>query len=247
MKAKQCLLLILAFVLLTANAFGQDEKNEKVTPENILSRQVMLNLRDVYATEIFGFLMLQEGISGGYADLDSHNFSRTNVDGEFVLRDLLNLIVMQDSRYHWIEEDGLINLLPVDEPKILSTRISKFKATKADVGGVIKELMKTDEVKSVIAELNLTFGGVKYPRAMCSGPDEDEDKIDDNEQVDYEILLEDTGIKKISVEFDNLTVRQILNEANRLYGQRSFVWQYWERQVIDSNGKKINAFFIKAY
>lgn len=244
MKIKQGLLFLFVFVFLSVNAFGQETKSKESLPDNVLFRQVELNLKDVTPKEAFWYLMMQEGVMIGGVDLEDNNTrQRVDFNIELPFRSMLDYILAFDTRYRWVEDKGVINHLPIEEPKILSVSIPKFKATKSNPRELVKELLKIKEVKDAAKIIGIEIGALyRFPNPH--GGDEGSDEVEVGSKDD---CINDSNMQStemFSVDIENLTVREILNEIARSYKSWGYAWKYSEKHFVDSDGNEKTCFNI---
>lgn len=233
MKTNQCLLLLLAFLLLATNVFGQETKNEESKSDDLLSRRVELDIRDVNPREMFLYLAMQEGLTVGAVNLGDNNTGRFDIGVELPLRDMMTYILAFDNQYRWEEDKGVINLIPFKEPAILRARISKLRLENVNIGQIVEALKETPEFKKAASELNLKDVSVTLAAI----------EKDPHYYQEMYGLFSPFDEKKFSVDFENLTVRQILNESARLK-KSTLAWRYWEGQCANSEDEKIRCFSI---
>lgn len=138
------------------------------------------------------------------------------------LRDLLDGIVAVEPRYRWEIEEGSINLLPVEDYKLLGQPISEFKMENATVQEMIDALKQRPEFKRALAELKL------------SEPPEPSAGDENGFAISMAIGRPREQKKRFSLERKNGTVRQILNEMVRTAG--CGLWSYHEWDWRDSAG-----------
>jgi hypothetical protein len=183
---------------------------------------------------------LQEGLIVGGVEQDKNDTRRFGINVELPLGNLMTHILGYDTRYRWIEDKGVINLLPVEEPKILSAHIPKFKAVKSNTRELVKELVRSKEFKDAAKTIGVEFGGL-YRFASYH---EDQGEIKLEAQDDCINCNSTQNNKKFSIDVDNLTVRQILNEIARSYNGWGYLWRYSEKPIVDSEGNVKIYFYI---
>jgi hypothetical protein len=134
------------------------------------------------------------------------------------LKDILDGIVAVEPRYRWEIEDGAVNLMPVEEYKMLNVRISEFKMESATILEMLEALKQNPEFKRGLAELKLyepppatdDAGGFVF---IIGGGKPVEPK------------------KRFSVYRRGATVRQLLNEI--VHSEGDAIWSYRERQSTE--------------
>jgi hypothetical protein len=171
-------------------------------------------LQDVTTEEAFAKLLFRAKISGGIAGVESCLVSPTYPSlkhsyalAGLTMRQALNLIVADDTRYRWTTQNRVVNLVSVHGiPDVLRTRLAHFEI-KADesVGGVGATLFDTNEVKQAISSHKLTRENT-LSLIIGGAP----------------VKLERSQI------FGAAKVMDILNAAARL-NRYPAVWQYTER------------------
>jgi hypothetical protein len=159
------------------------------------------------ASWAFYDLLLTLGVPGGIAELPNseEKFGYTfNVQGRKVV-DFLKSLTTAEPRYQWTQTDGVLNLVPVQEPVLLRTPISEFAAQDANVWELIEALKKNPDFQDSCKNLNFVerspenffFGRFRKPVPPAL---------------------------RFSFRLRHLTVRQILNEIVK----RDGIWHYHE-------------------
>jgi hypothetical protein len=125
------------------------------------------------------------------------------------LRDVLDAIVYEDSRYRWHLEGGVVNLLPAaGEPALLKIRIPRFRVKHAlRAKDALKKLLALDEVKKGMQEHNLKQG------------------------LTIIISPHHLNPKGFSVDCRDVTLREALNAIARAQGWGT--WDYIETHCED--------------
>lgn len=133
------------------------------------------------------------------------------------LSDVLTKIITVEPRYQWRkEENGVVNVFPVDDYSILNERIPEFKFDNKNKGELIRELIKTKEFKKYLKDNNLST----YPLTICCG------------------LQDPRPPRQFSIEIKNATVREILNEIVRLNGASTWLYHEYESKFVEETTKR---------
>jgi hypothetical protein len=166
------------------------------------------------ASQAFYDLLLTVDLPGGIAELP--NFEEQSAcafdpKGRTVA-DFLNAFTTAEPRYRWTQDDGVLNLIPAQEPLLLGTVISEFAAQDANVWELIEALKKNPDFQASCKKLNF----VERSRGK-------------DDEVGFGFLGGLFGkpvmpAKRLSFRLQNLTVRQILNEIVK----RDGTWHYRE-------------------
>src|SRR5262249_30193591 len=73
------------------------------------------------------------------------------------LGDVLNQLIMIDNRYAWSNEDGAINITPIDPAdRIVDTYIQEIQIKHKDMDDVRECLFKVPEVTAAVKKMSLT-------------------------------------------------------------------------------------------
>jgi hypothetical protein len=120
----------------------------------------------------------------------------------------LEAVIQTDPRYHWRVDDGVVNLLPVDdEPQLLKVRINKLTVKNVTLANAaLGKLLALPEVKEAIERLQLSPGVQMIKRLVSLNPDP----------------------PKYTFRFKNVTLREALNIIARVHGRA--VWEYREQR-----------------
>jgi hypothetical protein len=171
------------------------------------------------ASVAFLDLLLTVGQPYGIAELpdSSEQFACAfNPKGRKVA-DYLDAITAAEPRYRWTRTNDVLNLVPVEEPALLTTVISEFSAKDENVVALIAKLKQNRDFLVACKRLNLVD---RSSLKEASGP--------------YGFVF--GGALKvaqptmlISLRLEHLTVRQILNEIVKRDGS----WNYREYSRAD--------------
>ncbi|MEW6130730.1 MAG: hypothetical protein AB1757_27110 [Acidobacteriota bacterium] len=214
-------LFILLGVPVLIGAFQANQAQN--ASSDVLERTVTASQSE-YSTTLASFMesLLSARVPGGIVTIlhcDNNLPIRHTSLSSGTLREAMNTIVNANPEYRWQINDGVINLLPVqDEPSLLNVRISKLKVKDArSIETIRSNLFELPEVKEAIAKLQLT-PGVKF----IVGP----------------IPLDPERRPKYSLECENVTVREALNAIVRAHGRAA--WEYKEQRCDDKTIYNVN-------
>jgi hypothetical protein len=202
--------LILLSVSLLAQA-GQIEQTRSGVSD-VLALQIKLGNSEYSSTrDSFFYSMLSTRVPGGMVSIqncDREHPRRPTPLSSGTLRETLDTIVKGDLEWSWQIDNGVVNLLPVqDGADLLNVYISKFKVENAQsLDAIVDNLLQLPEVKVAIAKLQL-IGGTKIIVQPMS--------VDPEKRPKY------------SVECNDMTVREALNAIARINGRA--VWEYKEQ------------------
>lgn len=138
---------IILIVTLLANI---ESDGQIRTSRSILSRQVTLVVEDVDPDLVLKTLSNRGRISVGFYRIrPNHNSLEPKISLKVVggsVRDVLDQFVKADSRYTWVEIDGVLNIFPVEVPVLLLSTVDTvdFEDLKLDdVGSILLSLPET--------------------------------------------------------------------------------------------------------
>lgn len=201
--------------LLTLSVLGQTRQETKnLLPDDILERPVPGNDLEYYATtDAFYASLGRARVAGGMVKIvscEEDKFKQALRPMGSPLRQILDAIVVADTRHRWEVQDGVINLLPADgEPALLGIRITEFQAKNVtSARDALSQLMALPEVKKGRDDLNLKPGVALINSLSSPNP------------------------PAFSVRCKNATLRDALNAIARAQGQA--IWEYIE---IHCDGK----------
>lgn len=184
--------------------------------KSVLNPLASVQSQDATTTTFFKSALRAANIPGGIVTLSQckNEMRHTITPSDSSLRSVLDAIVVADPQYKWVDDNGVINLIPRGtEPAILNIRIAKVNIKNAEtVHQALDELMSLPELRKRASELNsgsqVFRGGLGYF---------DSSKRDKNGNA-----------KQISIVKANTTLREVLNDIARVHG--SAVWSYTEYQ-----------------
>lgn len=175
---------------------------------NVLDRSVQGNdLEYVTTTGAFFRAVNYTRVPGGIVKIDAcreEAVSQTWQPLGYPLQQVLDTIVNADPRYKWVNEDGVINLLPsIGEPSLLQTPIKRFRAKDVSFArDALKSLLALPEVQKAMIRLHLKPGVNIFVSPQSPNP------------------------KSFSVSVEDITLREALNAIARAQGRE--VWEYIE-------------------
>ncbi|HXG06806.1 MAG TPA: hypothetical protein VNI77_05710 [Nitrososphaera sp.] len=209
-RASFSAILILAGLCVLASLAQTDQTEKSVS--DILERQVTTS--DVeYLTPKYAFnhSLVSARVPGGIINMQGCSdepAAQIASLPQATLRETLEAIVQKAPQYRWLVDEGVVNLLPVDdEPELLKVRISKLRVKNAiSINVALNKLFALPEVKNAIEKLQLSPGVQMIKRLVSLNPNP----------------------PRYNIECKDMTVREALNTIARSHGQA--VWEYRERR-----------------
>ena len=192
-----------------------------VSNGDILDRQVCdsnIKWKDSHIVwllpRVFSSAKVPAGISIIFTHSGEEEKSLDFTPQNLILRNILDTVVLIQPQYQWKEENGVINVFPLVDYPILETRIAEFKSEGVTKSELIEKLLETDIFRNHLKENNLR-------------------------EEDSTGFFTTTNIKpkKYSLNLENATIREILNEIVRLDGNST--WMYGEYESKADTTQKI--------
>ena len=125
----------------------------------------------------------------------------------FILRDILDKAITVQPQYKWSEENGVINVTPLDDYPILGTHIKKFRGVNITRTEALNQLLNLKNFERYFVGNGLREGD--------------------------DVFIGPTGRmaeKKISIDLRNVTVTDVLNEIVRQDGNSMWIYSEMETQ-----------------
>jgi hypothetical protein len=162
------------------------------------------------ASQAFDDLLLTVGVAGGIAKLpdQSERYAYAFDPKGRKVTHFLNAITAAEPQYRWTRTDDVLNLIPVQEPTLLTTVISEFSAKDANVWELLEVLKRNPDFLAACKRLNLVERTPLRASDVIWGG---------GGKVAQPTML-------ISLRLQHLTIRQILNEIVK----RDGTWHYYE-------------------
>ncbi|MDT5123563.1 MAG: hypothetical protein QOC96_3045 [Acidobacteriota bacterium] len=238
MKRIRKLALIFFFIAPTLYPLGQGTVKSWTCPEQkgpMLERKVCNPNIELNSTTIDRLVMTafsSTGAPGGVSlSINSgkdilYTFKPASMD----LRDMLDSIVEAAPDYEWKENNGVINLHPINDYLVLNTTVAEFDVEKATKGDLLVALKESPEFKRALAENGLSEfplfvgGGLSAPPNL-SGAKPPPPKV-------------------YSAHLNNVTVREILNEIVRLNGRSTWLYQEFNSDLFERNKRYYRLYFL---
>lgn len=205
------------FLLLTIPCSGQRQVSRDARQEGTLDRSISISLGgDETTRSAFTSVLALAHAPGGIVQVLACDLEQKYkfAENSRSLRDALDNIVSTAPKHQWQLDDGVINLIPVDDmPPLLNLRIREFNVVEntKTLSHVLDQLFRLPEVQERIYQLRLEeprihlgFTDLKRPGTV---PDEPQSSLD--------------------IHCKNTTLRGALNAIARAHG--SAVWSYEER------------------
>jgi hypothetical protein len=127
-----------------------------------------------------------------------------------LVADVLNAVVAQEPNYKWVEVDGVVNVMPRQNPaSMLDLQISNFRVTNATLFDVHAAIVSLPEVRAWL----------------------DRNRLEENSPMAMDVLI-GKGFQwpRISVNLHNASMREILNKIVSLSGFSSWTVGRWGQQ-----------------
>lgn len=206
------------FIFSNGISFAQTAK----TPQYLkdippLEREVRKFYADWNSTEIRTVVMDSlhtTRMPGGFASLFYENKEpRYSFQlKSLILKDVLDAIVEKEPRYEWKMENGVVNVLPKEKIALLETHVANFQLENATKEKMFSALISKPEFQGAVINANLERDIYRCCGGLCT-----------------------TTPQRNSINLENATVREILNEIVRLNGFSS--WEYREFSDKAEDGK----------
>ncbi|HMS42282.1 MAG TPA: hypothetical protein PKE69_18760 [Pyrinomonadaceae bacterium] len=219
--SKNLISFLLLIITVPIFAFGQTAKVEVVS---ILDRQV--NQSELDDEEIIPALMksfystkVPAGVSGVFRDYTKDEFEpKLNLSSKKLsLRDVLKEVTTLETRYQWKEENGVINVYPINDYPILDTVIAEFYLENKTKENLLSELLNTKEFQEYLKKNQLSV----FPFQIISG-----------------LLGKQVKTRRFTINLKNVTVREILNEIVRQNGKSTWIYKEYESNFLDKENTK---------
>ncbi len=194
--------IAVAFLLLHTVSNSQVSKPAHAARVDPLTRQVRNYQNTAYdfLTALDDFA-LKCGVPTGI-DLElpvKHRSISVNVSRGTVV-DVLNTIVAQEPSYKWAKVNGVVNVMPEENPNnMLDLRIASFHVRNADSSGIHAAIVSLPEVKEWLEQNHLTERTPNYTDII----------VGKNRYV----------MPRLSLDLHNMTLREI---SNRILTSRRF-------------------------
>lgn len=210
--SKSLITLFLLLTFLSVTSLGQTKQDCLDFEGGILDRQVCntkIRWKDSHILwllpDVFYSTNVPAGISVNFYKADEDELLNDFTPNSFVLRDILNKVITVQPQYFWKEENGVVNIYPLEDYSILRTTIKTFSIENSTKGEAIGKLLETAEFKHYLESKNLReqdtiiHGGVSTKTP-----------------------------KRYSFTLKNATVREILNEIVRRDGNSTWIYQEYD-------------------
>lgn len=207
-----CASIVMAVLLFSTICFSQTSKWENQSFSNVVNK-------------LFWEYDVPSGLSIAFEKTGEKEILINFNPNTNEINDLLNDLIKSDSRYVWKNYDGVYNVFPQEDYEILDVKISDFKSENLPLSELEKQIIDIPEFKKYLEENNLV------------------DKIPDAEKK-YGFLCcgfvgRENSRNKFSINLQNPTIREILNEIVRIRGFGAWVYREYE---IQDGGKTYRIF-----
>ena len=233
MRSFKIFTLLFTICLLTISVSAQKKRVKSWTcppmTGNVLNREVCEPNFDWENTDITTTLMTSfsstetpAGISEIFTKSEEKRQTYNLTPNSLLLTDVLTKIITVEPRYQWKEEKGVINVFPIDDYEILDTRIPKFKFENKTKGELLDEIEKTKQFKKYLKKNKVTFP----TETMIVG------------------LIGSQPPRVFSIDMQNATVREILNEIVRLNGSSTWFYREYEMSYFGREPRRYYSLYF---
>ena len=222
-------LSVVALFAIASAASGQTKETGRESSANVLERSLcggaarctedaaMEILSEGAVSGMMSDLLMLADLPGGFAALPDYSDARHEFKASSSrLKDLLDSIVLAEPRYKWEMEQGIINVVPVNDYPLLDFRIAEFRMEHATIKELFAALTQAPDFRRALASFNLSEPPLPDPNSDASG----------FMVIGFVGKRVEQPLRKISVHCKQATVRQILNEIVRQEGCAN--WSYLE-------------------
>lgn len=191
------------FLLTCYNCYSQ---GENINAENFLENRINITFNNDDEELFLKTFARRASVPLGFYQLNGKDGERKKISvsvKQETIRNILDKFIESDPRYKWEVVDGVINIIPKEQPSLLKVSVSKVDFVNIKLEDAEFAILELPEVRLALSELNISASKISI----------------NNDSVSNKSLF--------SLRLESTNIQQILNEILRnKYGYYWTVEQY---------------------